>query len=63
MALKKVDYEPKRTESGWTVHRSFITHWLIRGDIKNQGDGTYVRLVDDPYLPGHKAGHVYEVRE
>lgn len=34
---------------------------IVRGDLKRIGEGLYQRVVDDPYLEGHKKGDVYKV--
>lgn len=65
MAKKQqIDYTPKRiTETHWSVHNSFITHWLIRGDIqKIEGTNMYKRIIDDKWLKDHLKGHTYETR-
>lgn len=65
MSAKKQlkDYTPIRIDDNtWTIDRSFLTHWLIRGDIVNNGDGTYKRIKDDNWLPDHKEGQKYIVR-
>ena len=58
-----INYTPVKTETGWEVHKSFISRWIIRGDIKSNGNNTWIRLVDDPYLKDHKLGQIYSARE
>lgn len=54
------DYTPIRiNETTWSIDRSFLTPWLIRGDILPNGNDTYKRIKDDPYLKEHKTGHAY----
>lgn len=58
------DYSPKRiSDTHWEVDKFFINHWLIRGDIESQSDGTYIRTIDDCYLKDHLKGHTYKVKE
>ena len=54
------NYDPVRvTNTHWSVHESFIGHWLIRGDIEKQSEMVYKRIKDDPFLKEHKTGHTY----
>jgi len=57
------DYTPIRlSDTHWSIDRSFLTHWLIRGDIQSTENGQYVRLNDDQYLKEHLKGHTYQIR-
>ena len=59
----KFDYTPEKTPDGWKVHSSFITSWLIRGDVEKLSENTWIRLSDDQYLSEHKKGDIYTIKD
>lgn len=57
------NYTPIRiSDTHWSIDSSFLTHWLIRGEIERVAENKYIRIKDDPYLKDHLKGHTYQIR-